>query len=161
MSVYPSIKGMLEWSQNEDKPLEKTELAKKARESMGPDASNLEHIDQQLYFMLISLTDGTTNNLVANSNLGFEAWRKLSKTYDPTGGGRIWNLLKQIINPGKCKVENLKPSLEMWEQQVTKYESTKDPEGNKRTMTEDMKMAALTSMLPVELENHLQLNSTR
>ena len=128
MSVYPSIKALLEWSQNEDKPLEKTELAEKARESMGTDASNLEHIDQQLYFMLISLTDGTTNNLVANSNLGFEAWRKLSKNYDPTGGGRIWNLLRQIINPGKCKIENLKPSLEMWEQQVTKYESTKDSE---------------------------------
>ena len=128
---------------------------------MGADLHNLEFIDQQLYFALISLTDGTTNNLVANSHLGFEAWRKLSRAYDPTGGGRVWNLLRQIINPGRCKMEDLQSSLEMWEQLVSKYESTKDQDGNPRTLTSDLKMAALASMLPEELEKHIQLNTSR
>ena len=73
VSVYPSIMSLLEWSQNEDKPLTETIVSDKAKELMGTDVANLEHIDQQIYLMLISLTDGTTNNLVANSNLGFDA----------------------------------------------------------------------------------------
>ena len=141
VSVYPAIKAMLEWSQNEEKPIVKSELADKARETMGTDASNLEHVDQQLYFMLISLSNGTAKNLVANATLGLEAWRKLTKAYDPPGGGRVWNLLRQIVNPGKCKLNDLKSCLELWEQ-VTEYESTKDQDGNLQVMTNDMKMAA-------------------
>ena len=49
----------------------------------------------------------------------------------------------------------------MWEQQVTKFESMKDPEGNAQVMTNTMKMAAFVSMLPEQLEQHIQLNSAR
>ena len=42
----------------------------------------------------------------------------------------------------------------MWEQQVTKFESMKDPEGNAQIMTNTMKMAAFVSMLPEQLEQH-------
>ena len=89
VSVYPSMKQLLDWCQTEDKPLTEPTLISKANELMSTSGQNIKDMHQQLYLMLISSTDGTANNLAANETLGFEAWRKLSKTYDPTGGGRV------------------------------------------------------------------------
>ena len=88
ISWNPDIERLLDWCEQELKPLTPDVLSTQA-ESLMSDAKDLKNIDQQIYFMLISLTDGTTNNLVANSNTGFEAWRKLSRAYDPAGGGRV------------------------------------------------------------------------
>ena len=82
ISWNPDIEKLLDWCEQEVKSLTSSGLSAKANELMN-DSSDLRNIDQQIYFMLISLTDGTTNNLVANSNTGFEAWRKLSRATTP------------------------------------------------------------------------------
>ena len=61
--------------------------------------------------MILSPTRGRTQ---------LEAWRRLQKRYDPTTGGRKWNLLRTIIFPGRCSLLELQAVFERWESYVSR-----------------------------------------
>ena len=65
------------------------------------------------------------------------------------------------MSPGKVSLDALLGALERWEEMLVKYERSKDAAGGNRVLAEDIKMAALETMVPNELEQHLQLNATR
>ena len=117
----------------------------------------------QSHTALQQLTTGEPFDLTHNveKGNGFECWRKLARRYDPATGGRKRNLLKQVLSPGRCKMEELAGALERWEEAVSRYERRKDDTGNREHLSDSVKMAALESMLPVELEEHAMLNQTR
>ena len=76
-------------------------------------------------------------------------------------GGRIRNRLRAILNPGRSKLEDLQGALERWEELVAKYKNSKDRKGAKRDLPEDVLMAVLESLVPSDLELHLQPNASK
>lgn len=79
----------------------------------------LHSLSHQLYSVL-AMTDGEASNIVqnvANSN-GFEAWRVLSKHYDPAGSGRKRTVLSSILRPGEYGIHELKSAIAKWERRL-------------------------------------------
>ena len=82
------------------------------------------------------MTEGEANDIVCNSSgMGLEAWRKLTRRWNPLTGSRLRNLL-------------------------SKYRNSKNQQGQSRDIPEDILMAALESLVPTDLEVHLQMNSS-
>ena len=50
---------------------------------------------------------------------------------------------------------------ELPEEQVSKYRNSKNQQGQSRDIPEDILMAALESLVPTDLEVHLQMDSSR
>ena len=118
---------------------------------------NLEFVLQQMHTALMALTIHEANDTVANSRKNpLEAWRRLQKRYDPTTGGRKRNLLRTIISPGRCSLLELQAGIERWESYVSRHEKKM-----KDKLDDEIKLAGLESLVPVELEKHLILNSNR
>ena len=123
----------------------------------GRGVQNLEFVLQQMHIMLMDLTSGEANDIVANSRKNpLEAWRRLRKRYDPTAGGRKRNLLRTIISPGRCSLLELQAGIERWESCVSRYEKKM-----KDKLDDEIKLAGLQAPVPEELEKHLMLNSNR
>ena len=130
------------------------------------DEEGIDDVDDgnsQFYTLLEGLTDGESFDIVHNVTPGnrMEVWRRLHRRWDPSTGARKRNLLKAIINPGKCKFSELGSALEKWEDQCRRYEARKNDKGEREKLTEDIKMSALESLVPEDLEKHLLLNSSR
>ena len=66
-----------------------------------------------------------------------------------------------MLSPGRCKLEELAGALERWEEAVKRYESRKDDDGHRERLSDSVKMSALESLLPTELEEHVLLNQSR
>lgn len=161
LSVHSDMEPVLEWS------LEQTTGALPSDADLHFDGSDTLHprVDDvdvkaaQLYTLLAQLTDGESFDIVNNAgkNNGLEAWRKLHRRFDPSTGGRRRNMLREIINPGRCKHENqLYGAMERWEELVQRYERKLG-----RSLDDDLKMAALESLVTSELEKHLMMNASR
>ena len=66
-----------------------------------------------------------------------------------------------MIRPGGATLTELPGALERWEEQVSKYRNSKNQQGQSQDIQEDILMAALESLVPSDLEAHLQMNSSR
>ena len=128
LSVYPDLKPALEWAAVRPDPITEEELSP----VFGEDADETERIPalndkcHQLYSMLLQLTEGEPNDVVSNSrDHGLEAWRKLTRRWDPSTGGRARAILKNIISPGRTSLQDLAGSLERWEERVSRYRATR------------------------------------
>ena len=160
-SFGESLSQVLTWAVDSD-----TEITEAAlMDEFGPqgDSAEVENVtskSNQLYTALVSLTDENSNDLVVGSGAGdgVEAWRRLHRRWDPSTGGRKRALLKGIIAPPRCKLEELGGCLERWVQQTAKYERRKDVNGSREIISQHVKLAALEMLVPEELENHLMLN---
>ena len=164
VSIFIDLKEPLDWAITVPTPITDADLEK----AFGHGADIIDQVDNlqeklhQLYSVLVQVTEGEANDIVCNSQgRGLEAWRKLARRWDPLTGGRIRTLLRFIISPGRAKMDELQGALERWEEQIGKYCNSKDRKGMNRELPEDIQMAALESLVPVELETHLQMNSTR
>ena len=116
----------------------------------------------QVFAVLMQVTKGEANDIVCNSSgMGLEAWRKLTRRLNPLTGSRLRNLLRHVISPGRASLTELPGALERWEEQVSKYKNSKHQQGRTRDIPEDILMAALESLVPTDLEVHLQMNSSR
>ena len=124
---------------------------------------DLEKKVHQVYQTLMALTEDESQDIVigAGSGNGLEAWRKLGRRWDPVVAGRKRALLKQIISPERCKLDQLIGCWERWEEQVRRYEKRKDEAGERLRIDQETKMSAFELLLPVDLENHLILNKKR
>ena len=69
--------------------------------------------------------------------------------------GRNRSILKGIIRPQRCKLEELSAIIESWDSSVLKYEKRKEQKGEQLKLTGHLRMTAFESTLPFELENHL------
>ena len=117
----------------------------------------------QLYAILVSLTEDDSNDIVigAGDGNGLEAYRLLCRRWDPNLSCRKGNMLKAIIAPPRCKYEDLQGTLERWKEQIRRYERRKDDSGQSRKLDADIKLSALEMMVPTDIENHLTLNKYR
>ncbi|CAL1134675.1 unnamed protein product [Cladocopium goreaui] len=92
---------------------------------------------------------------------GIESWRKLTRRYDPSTGGRKRALLNAILSPARSKMEDLPSNLEKLLDSIRLYERRKDASGNRTMLAEDIKINVIERLVPAELERHLVLNRDR
>ncbi|CAK0857642.1 unnamed protein product [Prorocentrum cordatum] len=159
---------LLEWV--EDQAQETTVISMEVLEArFGSDDDNedefipdLREKVSQLYVALQTLTEGESFALVMNTpkGNGAEAMRKLIRRWDPASGGKRRVLLKQIMNPQRCTLSDLYAKLEEWEELIRRYERKK-ADGMGKVVDDDVKVAALETMVPEELELHLAMNKRR
>ena len=137
--------------------------------AFGAGADDCDRVDDlhrkvnQVYQALHALTEDESQDIVigAGSGRGAEAWRKLGWRWDPIVAGRKRTLLKAIIAPERCKLDELIGTWERWEEQVRRYEKRKDDKGQRLHIDQELKMTAFELLLPTDLENHLILNKRR
>jgi len=159
------FRGVLEWALGCDAEIKEEDWQQAYGE--GADdldtIENLEHKVNQVYQALHALTEDESQDIVigAGAGNGLEAWRKLGRRWDPVVAGRKRALLKQIISPDKCKLEDLFGCWERWEEQVRRYEKRRDDTGARLRVDQELKMTAFELLLPADLENHLILNKKR
>lgn len=70
-------------------------------------------------------------------------------------------MLKTVISPQKQKLESLPQAIEEWMDAVKTYEKRRDAAGNRTSIPDQIKTAALEAMLLPDLESHVQLNRAR
>ena len=124
---------------------------------------NIHALQEQIHTVLTQLTDKEPFDIIENvpSGWGLEAWRRLARRFDPSTGGRKRNLLNLIMYPERQKINGLSAFLEVWEKNVRRYEKRRDDAGNRSIIPDDIKASILESMVPEDLEKHLQLNRSR
>ena len=102
--------------------------------------------------MLTDITIGEAKDIVANSRKNpLETWRRLQKRPDSTAGGRKRNHLRTIVSPERCSLLEIQAGMERWESAVLQK--------SKNKMNDEIKLASLEALVPMELEKHLILNS--
>ena len=168
ISVFgESFRQVFEWAAERSEPIEQDDWMTAFGTTNGHDEENgiqgITDLVQQLHAALSQLTDGESFDITQNSGAGngLEAWRRLHRRYDPATGGRKRVLLRSIIDPGRCRIDDLGSALERWEELVVRYERRRDDSGRRSQVPEDIKMAALESLVPEDLEKHLFLNQSR
>ena len=164
VSVFVDLREPLEWAATTAVPI--THQLVEQRFGSGADSTDqvtdLEDEIHQVSAVLMQVTEGEANDIVCNSSgMGLEAWRKLTRRWNPLTGSRLRNLLRHVISPGRPSLTELPGALERWEEQVSKNRNSKDQQGRSRDIPEDILMAALESLVPTDLEVHLQMNSSR
>ena len=120
--------------------------------------NELKDKNSQLFTIILALTDDESHDstLAAGADNGLEALRKLSRRWDPSTGRRKATLLKSIIAPPRCKLDELPVAFARWQEYVRRYERLQ-----KQEIADNIKFAALGMMAPVDLETHLMLNKHR
>ena len=65
------------------------------------------------------MTEGEACDIVKNTTAdnGLEAWRKLTRRFDPHTGQRKRNLMSGILQPGNFKLSELSSSIEQWDEE--------------------------------------------
>ena len=149
------FRAVLEWSLTQDKEVTRADWDSVFGHSADDldRVDNLEHKISQVYQALMSLTEEEGQDLVigAGSGNGLEAWRKVNRRWDPLIAGRRQALLKAIISPHRCKLGDLYSSWERWEEQIRRYEKSKDEDGMTEKLSNSVKMTAFMGMLPLSL----------
>ena len=89
---------------------------------------------------------------------GYEAWKLLHKRFNPVTIGRQRAGLTSIANPtANIPIHQLSGEIVSWGAKITEFEARPSAE----KISEAIKMAALVSMCPAKLKDHLQLNAQR
>ena len=127
---------------------------------MPPDT--LRMLADQLCTVLMTLVEGESFDILVGSGSGegLEGWRRLHERWDPLTRAR--GLLREILSPGRAKLVELQGAVERLEDLMRRYTQRRDARnGQRHTLTEDIRMAALEALLPEELELHCQLQRSR
>ena len=156
--VLKESKMMLDWTADQTMEITTTAIDLEflpTESNGGRGVRNLEFVLKHMHEMLRSRTSQEANDIVANSQKNpLEAWRRLHERFDPTAGGRKRNILRTVISPGCCSLQELQAGIGRWESYVGRYEKLKGK------LDDEIKRAAPESLVP-ELEKHLIFNSTR
>jgi hypothetical protein len=162
VSAYGAgFRAVLEWIEDQEQPLQAADMDLQFGDQSQEPVPDLEEKGSQLHVVLLSLTEGESFDIVLGAApSGFEALRRLIRRWDPLSGGRRRALLRQILVPDRAKLGELPLALERWEELVRRYEKRRAG-GTVQPIDDDIKTAALESMVPPELEQHLAMNRAR
>ena len=114
-SVHPELKDPMEWAVSKQDQVTQEQIEQVYGESgdMIDQVEGLNEKLRQMHAVLMHITEGEANDIVNNANgQSLEAWGKLSRRWDPSTGGRIRNLLRAILNPGRAQLSQLLGILE-------------------------------------------------
>jgi hypothetical protein len=106
-------------------------------------------LSSSLYYVLVMLTAGAALNEVRAAPLGHgaEAWRRLSRRYEPRTRNYALTLLQQALNPdlSGSTAEQIRDKLLLWEEAMTRYEKSS---ASTNSLSDDIKIATLLRALP-------------
>jgi len=113
-----------------------------------------------LHYALVSLCKDDAFYMVKiavkGPSNGLDAWRRLTREYDPINPSSTRQLLRKIMSPKQSSLEKLRSALEEWEVDVKLYE-----ERSGKTWDAEHKILAITDMIPTSLRVHLDLQAAR
>ena len=124
----------------------------------------LRTLADQLCTVLMTLVEGESFDILVGSGSGegLEAWRRLHKRWDPLTTGRARGLLREILSPGRATLVELQGAVERLEDLMRRCTQRRDARnGQRHTLAEDIRMAALEALLPEELERNCQRERSR
>ena len=115
-------------------------------------------VDRQLHVALISLTSEMPYSVVFNSRkrCGLDAWRRLCHVYEPNNARSNMRLLRRILVQPRFTLEQLRASIDKWEADLVEY-----VQRGGRDLDHAQKVTILLSMVPEQLEDHLEMNMGR
>ena len=148
ISVFSDLREPLEWAAMTAVPITHQLVEQRFGSEADPtdQVTDLEDKMHLVFAVLMQVTEGEANDIVCNSSgMGLEAWRKLTRRWNPLTGSRLRNLLRHVISPGRASLTELPGALERCEEQVSKYRNSKNQQGQGRDIPEDILMAALES----------------
>ena len=126
----------------------------------GMDRATLEYSNSNLFAVLITYTSNEARNIVRQARRpnGYEAWKLLHRRFNPVTIGRQRAGLTSIANPStNVPLAQLSSEIVLWETRIAEFEARP----NSEKISESIKMAAIVSMCPNKLKDHLQLNAQR
>ena len=152
--VYPQVREIAQFAQQQAGPIVEVDIDSEDL------PENVEDIQNQMYSSLVQLMDGESfmimQNCAHNVWRGLEAWRRLTKRYDPTGVNMQRSALQKVLHPGEAKMHDLSNAIEKWLHDVGRYEQRAG-----KTLDGEIKASILTELCPNPLRQHLQLNQSR
>ena len=127
------------------------------------DEDELDEINEAVYVCLKEHVKAESLDIVrsAGKGQGLEAWRRLNRRWDPMATGFRKQLWEGIQSLGRARFEDLIGSIERLEDLFGMYLARIKAEGDVADLDEDTQMACLESLLPKEMEKHVQLNKAK
>ena len=158
--VFPACRPVLQFISEQQAPVDLPDIAIAIT---GTTEAELRSFSEQLHACLMALTTNESFNITigSGSGEGIEAWRRLSRRWDPLTAGRARTLLRDILAPKRARIDTLQASLEALEEQMRRYTQRRDVSGRTHDLAEDIRMSSLEALLPEDLEKHVQLNRQR
>ena len=121
---------------------------------------NIQRTSDQMYATLVSLmpTNSEALSIVKNScrGVGLDAWRRLSKRYDPNNPQTNMHLLRKVLHPTRVGLTQLRAHVESWEEEYRLYR-----EKTGEDISDSTQRVCLMSMCPEVLAQHLGMNTIR
>ena len=128
---------ILEWSKQRDE-----EITSATLDRMEDQYQEIKMLNAHLHVALVNLTKEEPLDIVKNSAkyMGLDAWRRLSRAYDPNNPQSNMRLLKKILQAQPTDINNLKQAIETWEADYTLYK-----ERTGESLSDAMQRMCLTS----------------
>ena len=156
-----TFRPVIEWVEDQDSTITDKDVDDQFGDTGHEPVDHIAEKNSQLHVALMALTEGESFDIVLGAAPnGLEALRRLVRRWDPLSGGRRRALLRQILVPERCKLQDLPAGLEKWEELVRRYEKRRAG-GSTAALDDDIKTAALEALVPGELEQHLAMNRAR
>ena len=156
MSVHPGARDVLTLAVERESAT--VTEANAATEVVMP-LDTLRMLADQLYTVLMTLVEGESFDILVGSGSGEGLEHK---RWDPLTTGRARGLLREILSPGRAKLVELQGAVERLEDLMRRCTQRRDARnGQRRTLAEYIRMAALETLLPEELARHCQLQRSR
>ena len=108
--VFPDLREPLEWAATTAVHITHQLVEQRFGSEAEPtdQVIDLEDKMHQVFTVLMQVTEGEANDIVCNSGgMGLEAWRKLTRRWNPLTGSRLRNLLRLLISPGRASLTEL------------------------------------------------------
>ena len=111
-------------------------------------------LSEELNAFLESHTEGPAAQIIAAAHgSGIEAWRLLTKRYDPRTSESKRALMKRVVNtPAVKDMADLENAVQKWETDWRRYERATDTD-----LSDDIKVNCLIALCPPRLEDHLNM----
>ena len=151
--VHPGARDLLAWSADAQETVTVEKLTED--ENLNEPEDVVKKLNDQLYTVLTSLTDGDSFDIVyaCPPGAGFEAWRRLNRRWDPATAGRARKILRDILSPARSSLDDLQGNIERLEDLMRRYCLRRDASGARHELSADVRMASLEQLLPEDLEN--------
>ena len=154
-SQFPEGESMLEWAKESHATIDDTVLREEATRRRWEHA---DHVNRQLHVALVSLCRDEAMTIVRNGlkGQGLDAWRKLTKEYDPVTPQANLRLLKRILQPSQQSLPNLRSYMESWEHDLRRYEARTGEQ-----LPDSVRRLTLQAICPSALQQHLEFHAIR
>ena len=124
----------------------------------------LRMLADQLYTVLMTLVEGESFGILVGSGLGERVGSLVAsaQTLGSLDDGKSKRTAQRNPFSGRAKLVELQKAVERLEDLMSRYTQRRDARnGQRHTLAEDIRMAALEALLSEELERHCQLQRSR